>query len=615
MTTNNDALSLISIQHELGMAIGRQLLLRPMLEHFSRTCIRRLGIAELHFYLYLDANNAVQCTNILPDSFVTPFLSTPHRKQLQQPLSLGAYFEKTERDNGSFVTEAQLDYGKVLHYYNLANFGVVVLHRMDKPLADAVLQLLRPIFQRLAISCQASIEHEQLLLAIEARERAEQKIRFQLYHDELTQLPNRRFILKKLEDEIVLCQDYGIRSALLFIDLDRFKSVNDSLGHSTGDALLVAVARILQTLVFDRDVVARLAGDEFVLLISGQGNTDIEETIHCVLGKLRDAFSIPVLANGHMLHITPSVGIDVFPGKCSSADIVLRNADSAMYIAKSQGPNSSAFYNEEMSREIERRLEIEKELQAAIKDFSDFTLHYQPQFCDSGECVGAEALIRWNHSNPAICSPGVFISVAEDTGLMLEIGRWVIRRVCEDIKQLQRHGLPEHFDCIAVNVSALQFNQSGFVDELFGVISRTGVDPALLEIELTESTLVKNMSETVSKMHRLRNLGVRISVDDFGTGYSSLAYLNRFPISTLKIDQSFVRNMDKDVGNRAIVETIIALGNSLGLAVIAEGVESETELNSLKSLGCEYYQGFYFERPQPLERLQRLVTSTAMYLH
>jgi len=586
----NDTLSLISIQHELGMAIGLQLKLRPMLEHFSSLCLHRLGVSEIHFYFA-----EVEAEQMFGVE-VAPYLSLPNHCPQPVRIDLAYYFQQTDYLSGNYTSVICEQSGEHVYYYNLNNKGLIGLHRPQAPLDPTVLQLLQPIFSRLAVSCQASMEHEQLLEAIDARKRAEKQIRFQLFHDDLTQLPNRRFLTQQINEEIRLCKKNGVQSAVVLLDLDRFKSINDTLGHSAGDALLKAVAKSLSEVVFQRDFVARLAADEFVLLLSGREPNDIYGDIGKVLIKLRNLFSKPITAGEHILHVTPSIGIEIFPRSEASAEIILRHADSAMYVAKSQGPNSAAFYSKAMYNQIERRLIIEKELQQSIRDFRQFRLVYQPQYTQEGMCIGAEALLRWDHPNEDIRSPALFVPSAEDTGLMLEIGRWVLKQACTDLAELQRLGLPPHFKRLAVNVSALQFNQTDFVQELISLVKCAGVDPRLLEVELTESTLIKNVTESVAKMLELREFGIHIAVDDFGTGYSSLAYLARFPISTLKIDQSFVRNVHRDGGNYAIVEMVLALGRSLNLYVVAEGVETDDENRCLKALGCDFFQGFLYSK-------------------
>jgi EAL domain-containing protein (putative c-di-GMP-specific phosphodiesterase class I) len=314
-----------------------------------------------------------------------------------------------------------------------------------------------------------------------------------------------------------------------------------------------------------------------------------------------------LLAGDHLLKVTPSIGVQVFPFEKANPHTVMRNADAAMYLAKSQGPNSATYYDHKLSHEIDLRLETEQALQSAIKHMDQFKLYFQPQYSGEGQCVGAEALLRWDTPNRKISSPGLFIPVAEKTGLMMELGKWIIRQACVHLHELQQSGFPQGFKRVAVNVSAIQFNQVDFVSYLSEMIREFNVDPEHLELELTESALVKNLVETVQKMKQVRDMGIAIAIDDFGTGYSSLAYLARFPISTLKIDQAFVRNIHRDKINNAIVEAIMGLGKNLGFMLIAEGVETEQELIYLKAKGCQFFQGYYFSHPLDFDGFKKLL--------
>lgn len=606
-----NTLKYISIQHELGMAIGLDLRLDPMLKRFTKVCIRRLGLASVHFHILQNADGAAILPDTIDNGEIGHLLSIPAQKSnLLESTITDTYEQLTTHEKDCVILSTAND-EEIIYCFAIAAFGVVSFRRKHKALSSEILELLRPVILRLAISCQASIEHEQLLSAISARQVAEETILFQLLHDELTKLPNRRMLMQTLNQKIQKAnieKDFG---AVLFIDLDRFKVVNDTLGHSVGDQLLRAVALLLQAIVKEEGLVARLSGDEFVVLLYQLGSSYSECIINVseTLEEIRLSFSKPVRAGEHLLHITPSIGIEIYPDGDSHADQILRHADTAMYQAKIQGHNKAVFYDRQLSAELEQCLEIEKELQQALKNLSQFELHFQPQYRAGGLCVGAEALLRWNHPERGMISPGLFIPVAEETGLMLELGDWVLRQACELIKSLQDRGIPENFGRISVNVSPVQFNQRDFVSRLLRIVADRGVDPQLISIELTESTLITNVADTVNKMKALRENGIIISVDDFGTGYSSLSYLSRFPIETLKIDQAFVRDIHKDSGNRAIVETIIALGESLNLRLIAEGAETQEEIDCLTGIGCEHFQGFFFSRPINFETFCTLLYS------
>ncbi|MEZ5461255.1 putative bifunctional diguanylate cyclase/phosphodiesterase [Dokdonella sp.] len=596
-----NTLKYVSIQHELGMAIGTALRLRPMLLSFSRVCLRRLGLAAVHFHFRQLDDGSVQL-RAEDDSHavsLSHYLSLPLHSQVPDVADFGP-------GSGSAVRCAhRVEEGSGGHTYAFAlgSFGVITLCRIKGPLDDAIIELLKPLIERLGLSCQASIEHEGLLLAIAARKKAEETILHQLLHDDLTQMPNRRQLMRLLEEELAIATGHESFGALLFLDLDRFKVVNDTLGHAIGDQLLIAVATILQGSMGEDGIAARLSGDEFVILLRRRAGSQAEAIgrVDALLGRIRAEFSGTIQAGDHLLYVTPSIGIELFPdGECS-AEQILRRADTAMYQAKLSGLSSSVYYDRQLSSDLEWRREIEKELQFALKDLGQFELHYQTQHDGAGHCIGAEALIRWNSPYRETVVPHEFIPIAEETGLILDLGRWVLKRACEDVRRFQDSILPASFRKVSVNVSAVQFNRDDFVGILSDIIAETGANPELLAIEITESALIRNKESAIGKMAALRNQGIEVIIDDFGTGFSSLSYLSRLPVGTLKIDQEFVRNIDSVPGNQAIVETIVALGHTLGIQLIAEGVETQAEQECLKIIGCSLYQGFLFSRPAPLE--------------
>jgi diguanylate cyclase (GGDEF)-like protein len=605
-----NTLQLISIQHELGMAVGLDLRLEPMLRHFVAVCIRRLGLAGADvFFRYNPAGD--------------PVLAASEAGALRH------YFSLPDRQGGDVVTENRCDQlsrlrgadaahvlgfeerdGEFIHYFRLAESGVLVFRRLGRPLDESILLLLKPILARLATSCRASLEHEELLHAIAARKQAEDAVVFQLHHDDLTGLPNRRLFMQRLEQELARCRRHRHFGAALFLDLDRFKTINDTLGHSIGDLLLTSVASVLTGLIRREDTVARLGGDEFVILLTELGGDASTAARHAqvVVDKIRATFSRPLAASSHSLYVTPSIGIEVFPDADVDADAILRHADMAMYQAKAKGRNNALFYSHRMSAELADRLALEKELQDAIKR-GEFELYYQPQYLASREILGAEVLLRWHNPRRGMVSPALFIPVAEETGMILDVGTWMLQSACRQLRTLEQAGLPPAFKKISVNVSAIQLNQNDFVEHVHRLVKDASIDPTNLGIELTEGSLIKHIGDTVEKMRSLENLGIHFSIDDFGTGYSSLAYISRFPISTLKIDQAFVRALHVHPGNRAIVETILALGHGLGLSIIAEGVETQNEFDCLQACGCEQFQGYYFNRPMPFREFENLVRS------
>ena len=604
----SDALHIISIQHELAMATGIDLRLDPMLKQFMKVCLRRLGLAGVHVFLAQDQGGKAMLADDVSPASVGPYLSLPASDPMDCDVS--RLLEGAGAPEG-FASEC-ID-GRFAYCFRLEEIGFVLLRRLATPIDTAILMSLKPIMARLATSCRAALEHEQLLYAIEARKKAEDAVVFQLYHDDLTQLPNRRNFMERLNQELALCRRQGRLGAVLFVDLDRFKAVNDTFGHSVGDELLSAVASLLSKTVRREDIVARLAGDEFAILLTGLGDKydSVVSGARAVARKISRLFNKPLTAGEHRLQISPSIGIEVYSCADRSAEDILRHADTAMYKAKSSGRNAVAFYDQQMSLELEERLELEKELRDAVTDFRGFELYYQPQFNYARELIGAEALLRWNSAGRGPVSPACFVPVAEETGLILEIGDWVLRSACRQLRQIENAGLPSSFKRLSVNVSAMQLGHRRFLEKVRSAIKDSGVDPGHLGIELTEGTLIENINATGDKMHLLRRLGLTFSIDDFGTGYSSLSYLTRFPLETLKIDQSFVRDVHSIAGKQAIVETIMALGHSLGLSIIAEGVETEHELECLLTFECRQYQGFYFSRPLPFDALMDLVERQA----
>ena len=425
------------------------------------------------------------------------------------------------------------------------------------------------------------------------RELAEQTIHYQAQYDDLTDLPNRRLFLSTLRKEMAKADRHHRYGAVFFIDLDRFKSVNDSLGHAIGDELLIGVAQKIAARLRQEDTVARLGGDEFVVLLPEVGIDPENAGTHAsmIADEIRKRFNIPFMIQGHEIHLTISVGIALFPGNVSAEDL-LKFADVAMYRAKSEGRDSVRLFSNEMQDAVNQQRIIERGLREALAN-NQFELYFQGQYDADNQLVGAESLLRWNHPQRGVIVPGQFIEVAEQTGLIIPIGDWVLRTACEKLGTLQG-GLN-----LAVNVSPRQFSESDFVDRLQQVLHETGADPRRLTLEITEGLAMANIHHSIDTMHQLKQLGIRFSVDDFGTGYSSLSYLHQLPIDELKIDQSFVRNISSSSENGVIVDTIIVMAQQLNLKIVAEGIETEDEFTYLKRRQCDYFQGYHFARPLP----------------
>jgi diguanylate cyclase (GGDEF)-like protein/PAS domain S-box-containing protein len=439
---------------------------------------------------------------------------------------------------------------------------------------------------------------------ITRRKAAEQQIQHLAFYDPLTRLPNRLLLLDRLQHALSLSARTGHTGALLFIDLDNFKTLNDTLGHEKGDLLLQQVAARLSTCVRDSDTVARLGGDEFVVMLESLSDNPREAAARTknVGEKILAAFIPSYSLADHEYHSTPSIGAALFNSEESDVDELLKRADLAMYQAKASGRNTMRFFDPKMQTAVTARAALEGDLRMGVQQ-REFLLHFQPQLNSEGRVVGAEALIRWQQPQRGMVSPAEFIPLAEETGLIVPIGQWVLESACAQLASWAADPQKAHLT-MAVNVSMRQFRHPEFVEQVLGTLEKSGADPCKLKLELTESLLVDNMEDTIGKMAALKEKGVGFSLDDFGTGYSSLSYLKRLPLDQLKIDQSFVRDVANDPNDAAIIRTIIALAQSLGLAVIAEGVETEDERKFLTHNGCHAYQGYLFSKPLPIERFE-----------
>ena len=438
------------------------------------------------------------------------------------------------------------------------------------------------------------------------RKQAEEAVQFVATHDALTNLPNRVLFNQSLDRALALAKRHSRRLAVLFIDLDRFKLINDTLGHDQGDNLLIEIARRLTGNLRASDTVARLGGDEFVVLV--EEITDPAYIID-VAQKLVQALSEPIMLSGHEYRVTASIGISSYPDDAEDIATLLKNADIAMYRAKEQGRNNFQFYSARMNVHSVERLTMESGLRRALER-DELVLHYQPKIdLRTSKVTGVEALVRWQHPQHGLVPPAKFISVAEETGLIVPIGQWVLQSACLTHRAWSAAGLP-HLR-MAVNLSARQLLHMDLVREVGNVLSRTGCEPGCLELEITESMVMQNPARAVELIRELKGLGIAISIDDFGTGYSSLAYLKRFPIDSLKIDRSFIHDLPRDPGNMAITRAVIGMAHSLKLTVIAEGVETREQLDFLRGHNCDQMQGFYFSRPVPAAELAALLAPGA----
>lgn len=441
---------------------------------------------------------------------------------------------------------------------------------------------------------------------ISDRRAAEREIQYRAYYDSLTKLPNRQLLLDRLKQAVITSRRREDYNALLFLDLDRFKTINDSLGHSIGDLLLIETANRIKSCIREEDTAARFGGDEYVILLKHLGNKQEHASLHAesIALKIQKMFTHPFNLKNHELHITSSIGISIFPLKNESMEDIIKHADTAMYNAKESGRNKVSFYLSEMHDTVLKQLTLEKDLRQAIKN-KKLEVYYQPQIDNSAQIAGIEALIRWQHPQQGFINPEEFISIAEDTGMIFEIGDFVLQQAISDMLSLQNDNcMPT---TISINISPHQFRHPDFINQIKHITQQYKLERHFLTLEVTEGIIINNLSETTEKFEQLRKLGIRMSLDDFGTGYSSLSYLKRLPLDELKIDKSFVFDVLKDPHDALLVQTIINIANQFGLDTVAEGVETEEQLNFLKQNDCKIYQGYYYSRPLPFTELKEFL--------
>ncbi|MBB1075016.1 EAL domain-containing protein [Rhodoferax sp. 4810] len=454
----------------------------------------------------------------------------------------------------------------------------------------------------LKVSCLTTEEQTRYIVILSdqsERVQAEKKIQNLSFYDELTGLPNRRYLLEQLKKAIAAATRSEQHGALIFLDMDHFRQVNETMGHGHGDDMLCEVAVRLDACVRDNDTVAHLGGDEFMVMLDSLGTDSHSAAAHAeaVAQKIRNALSQPYQLRGRLHSSSASLGIVVFDKDAGDLNELLKMTDVAMYQAKAAGRNLVRFYDSAMQAQALARSELLRDIRDGLAA-GQFVLHYQVQVDARGRTQGAEALVRWQHPKRGLMMPGDFIAVAEESGLILELGHWVLREACQQLIRWTANPQTAHWT-MAVNVSALQFSRDDFVDSVVSVIHHSGVDAHKLKLELTESMLIGDVQDAIVKMSQLKALGVSFSLDDFGTGYSSLIYLKRLPMDQLKIDQSFVRDLLTDPDDAVIAQAIVALGHNLGMQVIAEGVETQGQHDALAGMGCDAFQGYLLGRPVP----------------
>jgi diguanylate cyclase (GGDEF)-like protein len=602
----NKALFIISLQHELAMAIGNELDLKAMLKVFLKVCFSRLNLTSAHIYTYVNENGlSIQLTTQQSAPY-QHLLSLPNKKE-GHPWSnnetlIGFVKALNEQQQSHMIQcdDSQYLYGFIIPQHGLLVFETHYL--LEKPIQKA----LAPILQKLSISCYTSIVHDSLVQEIHSRQIAEEKVAFQAQHDGLTGLFNRQYLNVLLQDAITLAVKEQHCGCVIFIDLNHFKPINDSMGHAVGDKVLLMLADRLNSLSSNNVDVTRFGGDEFILVIKKLA-VNHQEAIEQTIIEINQLLSIPFIVDSNSLKLNCSMGYALFPQQSCTVNSIIKFADIAMYEAKKAKKLQGMQYDISMSDRINKRLAYVEEMKKGLIQ-GDFRLYYQAQYNHSGDIIGAEALLRWLHPIHGTESPAVYIPIAEESNLILSIGQWVLEQACRDIHQLEQQGLLIKCQKIAINVSAKQLIQHNFQDKIHCAIKQYDICPEHLSLELTENLLVEDIKHSIELIRRLKTQKIDCAIDDFGTGYSSLTYLKSIPANVLKIDRSFVTNIDKSKDSIAITSMIISLAKTLNMKVVAEGVETKEELDCLKLLGCYNYQGFYFSKPMPFDDFVTLLT-------
>ncbi|MBU2924411.1 bifunctional diguanylate cyclase/phosphodiesterase [Colwellia sp. 1_MG-2023] len=600
----NKALSLISLQHELAMAIGNKLDLKAMVKVFLKVCFSRLNLTSTHFYVYCDENGAPRKIETIAESDYRNLLSIPKinsGKPWQDCLKLSNFVKQLNKQQETIAME--YDNGHQLYGFIVPGHGFLVFET-HYILAMDVQKALSPILNKLATSCYASLIHDSLVKEIHSRQLIEEKLAFQSQHDGLTGLFNRQHIKKLLKNAIEQTSIKAEYGCTIFIDLNKFKPINDAMGHSIGDLILLTLANRLNSLSNENVHVGRFGGDEFVIILQGL-DQNYQKVANLFIKEINQVIDEPFIIKDNSYKLNCSIGYVFFPLQKSTASSLIKFADIAMYEAKREKNLQGKQYQPAMSDKINKRLAYVDDMKKGLTA-KEFELYYQPQFNHHNEIIGAEALLRWNHPEHGIESPAIYIPIAEESDLILYIGQWVLEQACRDIKKLEQRGVPHSFGAISINVSAKQLIENNFQSKIMTAIEQNNISANRLALELTESLLIENITDSIELIASLKAKGVACGIDDFGTGYSSLTYLKLIPASILKIDRSFVSSIEESDESLAIVNMIISLGKALNMAVLAEGVETLEELNCLKKLGCYQYQGYFFNKALPFEEFCQL---------
>lgn len=611
----------IPILYEMALTIGNEVSLKPLL---TRTLQRFLYFTSFPVgFICLDLPVSEQKPgdnlNVTLHAAVGDYKLVKHLSEmiaLPSALLLGpAVREDNQSALLADLPSTRYPYQAFLRL-PIGNLGVVIMMAPKMPDTDLPLtRMFEPTLAHLARAILLCRHHDQYTSQlIEDRQRADKRADFLGLHDALTKLPNRTLLLDRIQQTMAMATRHGEYGALLTLNIDHFKQLNDIYGYETCDQILIETARRLETCIREGDTVARFGGDEFMLLIWPLSTMQQEAAFQAevIAQKVHQALLMPYRLDSRGLLATFCIGISLFRAHGDSLENLLKNAETSLYQAKAAGRNIISFYDPSMQAIIMERLELESDLLKAIHH-NEFELYYQLQANDRNQITGAEALLRWQHPQRGLISPALFIPLAEETGAIVEIGDWIIDTACRQLQAWQ--GTPNMSDLqLAVNVSAIQFQQNDFTDKASKIINQYAGVASLLKLELTESVMLGNAEDVIQKIQTLKNLGIRFSMDDFGTGYSSLAYLKRLPIDQLKIDQSFVRDISIDPNAAVITKTIIGMAQTLGFEVIAEGVETPEQLTLLKQFGCQHYQGYLLSPPVTLSEYETLVRNNAFAL-
>jgi len=605
----NTAMHIMSIQHQLVLAIGKNASIQEMLQQFLQLCGSSLNATNCHIFLLKD-----ECGNIRYQLEKNEAIKLSHNLSfpMRKNGKLSSQCQALEHlVNGFFqgeLTTQVLNIDSTLYYsFKIRNFGVLTVER-KKTLSQDIQHALIPVLKKLATSTISLINHKALVVEVKTRKKFEEKIHYQASHDFLTGLYNRLKMEKCLLEAIAGTEENKKSAALILINLTKFKDINDAMGYHVGDKVLYKMANRLKDLLAETAKIARFDGQEFIVLLDHlpYQNNQALALIKATISSIINSIETPIELSEGRFSLSCFIGYEQFHDNSKGVQDILKNASIAMYEASKKGKAKALPFNQIMYEQLNTHISYTKEIKLALLN-NEFELHYQPQFDHAKNIIGAEALLRWNHPIRGYESPALYIPIAEESDLIMQIGDYVLKQACLDINKLMRHPLPDSFKQISINISAKQLAAANFVETIMAAVKESEIEPSRLKIEITESIMMSDIDHSITCLETLHQLGVECAIDDFGTRYSSLTYLKRLPASLLKIDRSFVTDIHIDKSNHAIASMIIKLANSLDMDIIAEGVETKEELDCLVELGCDNYQGYYFCRALPFDNLLDMI--------